>query len=246
MSSVERTFQTQIIAAPDSKFGNNLFALKLESNQQTLHIELEVTKPYVSAILGLVLELTKQTFTNNQSLLSEQSTTLDINQIRAKRREQFSQTGFVPPIAGGSPRKLISAEEERQNSMVANIANTADSLSPEISAQQHTVLNQKSKDKEHLLVQQDEEDSGEERVDFSRFRRGRLSKNKAKAFLEKYYTTNPLRYIEDGEQLGIVNLLVDDIKNRYPDIYDKISDLYINELEYRLMILSWYAKNKYK
>lgn len=114
MLSPEHKFQPRIVFAPDNKTGNDTIGPQLESPQQSPRIEaalnshsyLEALKPHTSAILGLAPELVPPVLESNQSLPLEQLVTIDAEQIRAKRREQFEKTGYIPPIAGGAPKQI--------------------------------------------------------------------------------------------------------------------------------------------
>jgi len=120
MPSPEHKFQSHIVFAPDNKTGEDTIGPQLKSPQRSPRIEaastrhsyLEALKPHTSAILGLASELVPPVLESNQSLPLGQLVMIGTEQIRAKRRKQFEQTGYVPPIAGGSPERIDLPTDE--------------------------------------------------------------------------------------------------------------------------------------
>jgi transposase-like protein len=113
-SSPEYKFKPYIIFTTDDKAEGNITDVQLEFPQysplveasSTLNQYLETIRPYASAALGLVPESIPPVLESNQPLPLGQSVTIDVEQMRAKRRERFEQTGYIPPIAGGSPKQI--------------------------------------------------------------------------------------------------------------------------------------------
>jgi hypothetical protein len=111
--SPEHTFQPPIVFAPDNRTGGITNSPQLESPQRpslvetssTTNLHLEALKPCASALLGFPLERASTDLESTQSLPSRQSVPIDVDQIRAKRREQIEQTGNTPQIVGGAPNK---------------------------------------------------------------------------------------------------------------------------------------------
>jgi len=93
--------------------------------------------------------------------------------------------------------------------------------------------------------EQREEDEEYPFRDFSKFQKGPMSRRKAEAFLKAYYTSDPLLYIEDEEQHGIINDLTDRIQKVYPELFENVTNRYIGFLERRMKLVNWYFSDKY-
>jgi hypothetical protein len=114
MRSPEHKFQLYIVFAPDNKTGGITNGPELEPPQGSSLVEtssttnqyLKAVKPLTSAVLGFTSEPVPPVLESNQSLPTGQSVTIDAEQIRAKRQEQFVQLGYIPPIVGGSPKQI--------------------------------------------------------------------------------------------------------------------------------------------
>lgn len=127
MSSPEHTFQSQLVFALDHKTGGIPTGAQSEPLQPLPQGEassqtnqpLEVFQPHASALLGFAIDPRPTVLADTQALPLKQSVTIEIEQIRAKRREQFEQTGYVPPIAGGSPRRRRESSEEARQQEIA-------------------------------------------------------------------------------------------------------------------------------
>ncbi len=114
MPSPEHKLQPPIDFTSDNKTGGSITDSPLESPQQSPLVEaalilnryLEAAKPHARAVLGLAPKPIPPVLESNQWLLAGQSVTIDTEKIRAKRREQFEQTGYIPPIVGGAPKHI--------------------------------------------------------------------------------------------------------------------------------------------
>lgn len=111
----EHNFQPPIISAPDHQTGGLSSGPQLESPYpsslvEALSIEqsLEVLQSHASAVLGLASQPVSPAFERIQSFLVSQTVPIDAAHIRAKRREEFEQTGYVPSIIGGQDRKKLN------------------------------------------------------------------------------------------------------------------------------------------
>lgn len=120
MPSPERTFQPQSVFAPDDKTGGIPNGHQLGPPQHSpltesaspINQALAVLKPRASALLGFPPNCSLTNSEDTQVLQPTPTVTIDVTQIRTKRREIFEQTGVYPIAAGGAPKNIEILTDE--------------------------------------------------------------------------------------------------------------------------------------